>query len=431
MCSLLIRSLGAFLVENNIKSVFDAAAPDFKVDLDLIKRLREFDHSFTSRNEDHIAFFGGQLTGVHPMRFRPSDREKWFVEILRDVDEGAVEEGVAKLDIPKDWVRANDTFNQSAVWLVHRLMTAEHISPALRQEGAELTIRALLYKYLGSVLSRSYPYPADEGTAQAALNAMSRKFLIKTHKNWGDLIEKRAAEIISPRSVYRRAYMEMKNDKDVIYMISDIQNRIRELIKSINKIFYKLHEEGKKVVVQKSVRTEVDGSVVMQDRTRQFTTFIRYLNEVMDDPRSFVIEELIEVVSDGMRSMNPNDLRDALTWMSRFKQTKGHEYITELANETLIYAFGMITSDRELYNPRGGLMPLITKLRAMYMASRMADPTLLKTKELAERVVRHSIKSRNESVIASVKTGVQLYLVIRAMAMQYYQNNTAQFVKTT
>ncbi|MDU7870954.1 MAG: hypothetical protein E7J78_28075, partial [Pantoea sp.] len=183
----------------NIKSVFDAASPDFKVDLDLIKRLREFDHSFTSRNEDHIAFFGGQLTGVHPMRFRPSDREKWFVEILRDVDEGAVEEGVAKLDIPKDWVRANDTFNQSAVWLVHRLMTAEHISPALRQEGAELTIRALLYKYLGSVLSRSYPYPADEGTAQAALNAMSRKFLIKTHKNWGDLIEKRAAEIISPR----------------------------------------------------------------------------------------------------------------------------------------------------------------------------------------------------------------------------------------
>lgn len=414
----------------NIKSVFDAAAPDFKVDVDLIKRLREYDHSFLNRNEDHINFFGGQLTGVHPMRHRPSDREKWFVEVLRDVDELQAEEGVGRLDIPKDWVRANDIYNQSCIWLVNKIMNANHLSPALRQEGAELAIRALLYKYLGSLLFRNYPYPADEGTALATVAAMSRKFLIKTHKNWGDLLHKRAAEIISPRSVYRRAYMEMANDKDVIYMVSDIQNRLRELIKSINKIFYKLHEEGKKVLTEKSVRTEVDGTVVLQDRSRQFTTFVRYLNEVMDDPRSFVIDELVEVVADSMRKMDPNHLRDALLWMSRFKHAPKHEYITELANETLIYTFGMMTSDRELYNARGGLMPLMTKLRAMYMASRMADPTLLKTKELSERVTRHAIKSKNESVIAAVKTGVQLYLVLRAMAMQYYQNNTAVFTQT-
>lgn len=404
-----------------IKSVFDdvAASFDFVVDAKLIARIREFDQSFVNRNEDHIAFFGGNLTGVHPMRFRPTDREKWFEEIL-EMDDLQIEDGIKTLPHNQDWVRANDVFNLSCVWLTHRIVTS-NLSPALKEEGAQLVIQVLQYKFLGSILSHWFKYPADEGTAQATLAAMSRKYLIKTSKSWHDLLCTRAKEMVSQRSVHRNAYMLMRSDKEVINMVNDIQNRLKELIKSISKIFYDLHSKGTRIASEKSVR-EIDGSVVLMDKTRQFSTFIRYLHEVMDDPKSFVREELVDVVADGMHTMNPRHLVATLEWMSKNRLAPRQQFITELADETLIYAFELISSDRDLYNSRGGLMPLIAKLRSMYMASRMSDESLLKTKELSERVVTSAIDTKNASVVASVRTGVQLYLVLRAMAMQYYQS---------
>lgn len=402
-----------------IKSVFDDAARDFVIDAKLIQRLREFERYFVNRNEDHIAFFGGQLTGVHPMRFLSSDRDRWFEEIL-EMDELLIEDGIKRLPIDPDWIRANDALNLSCVWLTHRIM-ASHLSPALKQEGAALCIQIMQYKFLGSILSHWFRYPADEGTAQATLAAMSRKYLIKTSKSWHDLLKKRAEDMVSTRSVHRNAYMVMNGNDDVIKMVHDIQNRLKELIKSISLIFYDLHSKGIRVHSEKSVR-EIDGSVVLQDKTRQFSTFIRYLHEVMDDPKGFVKDELVDVIADGMHTMNPRHLVATLEWMSKHRQQRNFEYITELADETLIYAFDMISSDRSLYNNRGGLMPLISKLRSMYMASRMSNESLLRTKELSERVVTNAINTKNNSVIASVRTGVQLYIVLRAMSMQYYQS---------
>ncbi|WJJ55208.1 hypothetical protein [Xanthomonas phage RTH11] len=400
------------------KSIFNDASPDFVVDVKLIQRLREFERAIVNRNEDHIAFFGGQLTGVHPMRFRPTDRDRWFAEVL-EIDDLLIEEGIKRLPHDQTWVRANDAFNQSCIWLTHRIMTS-NLSPALKEEGATLTIQIMQYKLMGSLLHNFWQYPADQGTAQATLAAMSRKYLIKTSKSWYDLLEKRAKDMVSTRSVHRRAYMEMRSDDDVIKMINDIQNRLKELIKSISKVFYDLHAKGVRVNSEKSVR-EIDGTVVLQDRTKQFSTFIRYLHGVMDDPKSFIRDELVDVIADGMHTMNPRHLVETLEWMSRNRMVPRHEYITELADESLIYAFDLISSDRSLYNARGGLTPLIAKLRSMYMASRMSNESLLKTKELSERVVTQAIKTKNDSVIASVRTGVQLYLVLRAMAMQYYQ----------
>lgn len=402
-----------------IRSIFEDAARDFEVNERLVGRLKEFEKTFVNRNEDHIAFFGGNLTGVNPMRFRQSDREKWFAEVL-EIDDLLIEDGIKRLPHDQTWVRANDVFNQSCVWLTHRIMNSS-LSPTLKEEAATLTIQIMQYKLLGSLLYRWFQYPADEGTAQATLAAMSRKYLIKTSDSWHDLLKKRAKEMVSARSVHRRAYMEMKSDKDVINMINDIQNRLKELVKSIGKVFYDLHAKGIRVNSEKSVR-EIDGSVVLIDKTRQFSTFIRYLHEVMDDPNSFIRDELVDVISDSMHTMNPRHLIDTLEWMSKNRLVAKHEYITELADETLIYAFDMISSDRSLYNSRGGLSPLIAKLRSMYMASRMSNESLLKTKDLSEKVVTNAIRTKNASVIASVRTGVQLYLVLRAMAMQYYQS---------
>ena len=67
------------------------------------------------------------------------------------------------------------------------------------------------------------------------------------------------------------------------------------------------------------------------------------------------------------------------------------------------------------------LAGLIGKLKNLYSASRMSDPQLIKMRDLADKVVGRSVKSRNSAALASVRTGLQIYFVLRAFARKYYQ----------
>lgn len=404
----------------NFKTIFNGATAGFTVDEYLIKRLRHFERAFVNYNEHHIAFFGGQLTGPDPMRFTPHHRAIWFDEIL-NVDEDLIAEQTKKLPHNQDWIRANDVFNQSCVWLIYKIETSS-LSPALKEEGKRLTMQIFQYKLLGSLLHNTWHYPADVGVAQATLAAMSRKFMIKTHDSWHHMLKARSEELVSSRSTHRRAFTKMDDDLEVIKFINDVQSRLKKMIIGIAKIFYDLHGRGVSFGVDSSVR-DINGQTVLNDKQRQFTSLIRYAHEVLDDKNSFVRDDLIDVVADAVHTMNPKLLVSSLEWMSINRHSKrDKDMITELVDETLIYAFGLIVADRDLYNSRSGLGNIITRLRGLYTASRMSDPVLLRTKEISEKIVVLATGTRNTSMIASVRTGLQLYLVIRAMAMEFYQS---------
>jgi hypothetical protein len=66
---------------------------------------------------------------------------------------------------------------------------------------------------------------------------------------------------------------------------------------------------------------------------------------------------------------------------------------------------------------------MLIRLKGAYTSSRSTDPDLLELRDLVEKVIRPAVNSRTEAVVASVRTGVLLYLVSRAYTMQYYSNN--------
>mgnify|MGYP000662071918 CR=1 FL=1 len=52
-----------------IKGVFERVCEHVKFDVALAQRVIEFQIAFVNKNEEHMAFFGGNLTGVHVVRF--------------------------------------------------------------------------------------------------------------------------------------------------------------------------------------------------------------------------------------------------------------------------------------------------------------------------------------------------------------------------
>lgn len=403
-----------------LKQVFNDVAGHVVIDAKLIKRVHDYERAFVNRNEDHVAFFGSPLMGVHTMRFRPSDRESWFSDVL-EINDLELIDGIASIpSIKEEWKRATDAMNHSCVWLVHAILNSNRLSPAQKQEGAIDTLKVLYYKFLGSLMAHNYPYPADEGLMLAAYAALSRKFAIKIAGSWGALIEQRAKEQLSPRSIHHRAYTAFDSDDAIVNMINDVQGRLRDLVKSYNKVVYEVKAQNQRIGTERSV-LEMDGTTLLKDRTRQYSTYIRYAHEIIADKNSFIRSDLVNVVCDAMHTMSPRMFVEALEWMSLNHRAKGGEDVEKLIDETLLYAFDLMERERDILGPRTGLMPLIVRLRALYMASRMSDPNLLKTKELSESIVQKAVGSKNSSVIASVRTGIQLYIVLRVMAMHYYQ----------
>ena len=403
-----------------IREVFEDVAKHVVIDQKLIDRIHHFERAFVNRNEDHIAFFGSPLMGVHPMRFRPTDRVAWFNDVL-DINELDLIDGIQALNsIPVEWKRANDVMNHSCIWLVYVILKEKHLTPQQKEQGAIDTLLVLLYKFLGSLMAHNFVYPADESAMLAAYARLSRRFAIKIAGSWGALLRQRAEEQLQTTSIHRRAYTTMESDAGVINMISDMQSRLRELVKSYNKVFYEVRAQGDRISTERSV-IEMDGTAILQDRSRQYSTYIRYAHSLMADKQSFIRHDLIKVVCDAMHTMSPRFFVETLEWMCLNHRVKGGSEVEPLIDETLLFAFDLIERERETLGPRTGLMPLIIRLRALYMASRMSDSHLIKTKQLSETVVEKAIASRNPSVVASVRTGIQLYVVLRTFAMHYYQ----------
>lgn len=401
-----------------IKTVFEDVTKDVVIDAALITRLHEYERAFVNRNTDHIEFFGGNLMGVNPMRFRPSDRDTWFEDVLQ-IDELSLEDSVHAIPgIPSHWVRANDVMNLSCVWLLHAIQKS-HLSPALKEQGSMDAMLVLQYKFLGSLMAHNFPYPADKATMLATYAKLSRKYALKVAGSWSALLQQRAKDIYAPRSIHRRTIDNFAPDMAIINMVSDIQGRLKEIVKKMNRVFYETRQEGAKIGTDKSVQ-DIDGENIVKDKTRAFSSYIRYIHTVLDDRASFIRKELVQVVTDAMHTMPPRLFVDVLEWMSINHRAKGQQIIEEFVDETLLHAFSLIVSDPALMGKRSGLTPLIVRLRSLYMASRMSDPALIKCKALAEEIVSRAISTKNASVVASVRTGCEIYIVLRAMAREYY-----------
>jgi len=414
----------------NIKEVFDEGCPDLKVDREFIKKLHQYAQAFANKNDDHIAFFGGTLMGVHPVRFRTEDRNRWFDDILQ-ADDLAIEEELHKLPaiVPSRQV-SSDVMNLSCLWLTHRIYTSPHLSQKEKEDAMVDAILVLQYKFITSILAHWFRYPADEAVATATYAALSKKFGLKVHGSWRALLLARTHDILAKGTIHYRTYTNFNDDLAVVYMVNDIQGRIKDILKNIRDVFETVSKDPKGLIRSTSATVTLDGVTKVRDKQRNFIIYRRYLHEVITDKETFIRDELVDIVASAMNAMPRRHLVEALTYMAQnsgklpsgTKVSQTHRLadprIDKLIDETLTHAFAELTTNRTTNTSDIG--GLVARMRSLYMASRGSDPTLLEMRSLAEGIAADGISSRNGSVIAAVRTGILLYIVLRTFTRNHY-----------
>lgn len=401
----------------SLKSVFESNLKHLKIDDSLAKKVKRFTQSFVSKNEDHVKFFGNALIGTPKIIFLPSDKAEWMEEIL-EIDEVTLKAGIRTVeDVNTSFHVTGDAFNLSIIYLVHAFGASRKVSKRRAQEARVSLLMLLQYKFLTSLMYLNFPELADHGTAIATYASLNKRFSLKVHGSWNALIKARAEDVLSDDSIHRKTLERYDNDLKIVYVLSDMQTRIRDTVKAIVAVFYQVRENDAKILSSSSLTT-FDGDEKLTDRQDVYTVYHDSLLTAVNERSSFIRTELTAVVTSAMHTLPPKLLDEALEYIVDNYGHRKADFLEELLSETVLHAISFIKDQNLKLND---LRSVITRIRAVYMSSKSNNEDLLKIRELADRVVDESVSSRNVTVKAACRTGVLLYITLRMLTYKNFE----------
>lgn len=405
----------------NVDIIFSEFCSHLVFDQKLAKQINSFKIAFENKNEDHMTFFGGNLTGVQVVRFTVQDKDEWFGDIL-GVNDLELEEQIITLPtINQNFHVSSDLFNLSAVWLVHKFMTSSYLDTQEKHDAMIDVLFIMNSRFLTGLLGHYFKLStADPEVAAATYSQLSYKFALKQCGSWRALLLARSEEIIKHSSIHYKTFERFNNDFDIVYTLNDCQGRIRDILKNIYAVFKKVHTEGGRISVTKSTTFSIDGEEIIKDKTKNLLTYTRYINSIVSDKDSFIKEELISIIEDLMHTMPARLLKQTLLWCTANYNNANNKDVETLIDTTLIHSFTYLQNNRTLLKETNDISTMIVKMRGVYMSSRSSEVELISIRELSEKIVRQATTTKNDSVIASVRTALLLYIVLRAYSKSHY-----------
>jgi hypothetical protein len=408
-------------MDQNIKAVYARVAAGVHIDEMLIKRLQRYVTEFTHRNPDHLDFFSGNLLGVEKVRFKSSDWDNFFDEVVR-VDDVELRTELMQLPVFEPYGQVGrDVMNITCMWLIHTIYSS-HLKDTLKQQGMRCAALIFNYKVLTSKLAHDFKFPADRETAIAVYAELNKKYSLKKHGSWSALLDARAEDMIREGGLHWSTIQNFTPDAGtpgVLYMVTDSQGRIRDLIKTLWEVLERVRKSDAKIITTGSHIT-IDGVAEVGDMTRHLLTYKHYIHSVAGTHDSFIKSDLVDVIGMAMHTMNPDYFLQTLVHISDQYHGRDSERYESLLDETMIHAFTLLAKERQQRNRGFDLANIIVKLRGVYMSARTQDPYMLELRRLADEIVGESLRGRAASAQAAVRTGVLLYIVLRALTRSYY-----------
>lgn len=403
----------------NIKTVFERHCKHLTFDKSMLVKVQTYQMQFANKNEAHITFFGGNLMGVETVRFKPEDRNKWFDEIL-NVDEGALEDDLHALpEVVTHRHVSSDVMNLSCVWVIHKFLTSTQLNEDQKYDGAMAAAMILQYKFITSIMTNMFHWSADPIVAQATYAALSKRFGLKVAGTWGELLRQRADDIVRKGGLHYTRLV--KFDKDIDYIVNDIQGRIKSFLNNIRDVFEIVRHSPEMQIRNFGSTIELDGEIKIKDTTRMVTQYRNYLLEILPDKNSFIIPDLVGVIAKTVPTMTKQSLVQVLTYLSENASLKADKRVQRICDLVLQHAFNYLNTNPDTMVSNSDLPGLIRKMRNLYQASRTTDPMILEMRKLTEEVSSIATGSKNKVLIPAIRNAVLLYILVRAWTYQHYR----------
>lgn len=404
---------------STLKAVFDEHFTQVKFDSRLAKALYQYQLNYINSNHEHLQFFGSNLLGAHVVRFKDSDVNRLFNEVL-DVDLIDLTADIRKLDtINHTWKVTGDITNLTLMYVIHRFLNAELLSQEARTRAAYDTALIFFYRCVAALISYFFKYPSDPKVAQMAYANLSNKFLIKKLGSWHKVMEYRAEDLTDVKGIHYRNLARFLEDELVIYAISDGQGRIRDLIKNYYAVFEAARVEGASIGSTSSTYLDADGEETIKEKTKSTEAYVTYMRNIVTDRHTFVKDNLISIVMNINANSSFRIVKGTLNWMSEHTgNPKLSKMIDEFVSLVVVQSMFMIQNNMQSKHLRDYPYILIT-LKNLYLSTRTTDPEIDRIRELGLKIVHEANgKHISDALAFATRTSLLLYISLRSLVGQ-------------
>lgn len=403
-------------MDYSLADVFDRHFADIKFDKAMARGVYEYQVFISTKNQDHIQFFGSPLLGVQTLRLLPREIMRFFQRTL-GIDYSALEKDIRKLTtIYQENSITADILNLTLMYMIHRFYQSTHLTDKMRLRGAFDVAMIFCYRTVIALTNNYFHYNADPKVAQAAYSNLSNKNLIKQLGSWKRLCEYRAEAMVDPKGLnYER--LSMFNDDLVITgVISDSQGRFKDVFRIYYDEFDRVHSSGESIGVNTATITDVDGDVVLREKTKGTESLINYVRSILNDPNGFMDYDLVTVAADMSSNSSFKTIKANLEWLAHaYTDPKWNKKIDKFVVDVIVQGMFYIEKNVPL-DKRRDLSYIMTTLKNLFLSTRSMDPALLSIREQGKHLLQAHNKGISESLMTATRTGIILYIMLRVIS---------------
>lgn len=402
---------------NAILDVCESFGRDLVIDQKWAMRLKRYMFSFTTRKvgiTDYGDFFGSPYLGLQKIVFTTADRNEWFTDIW-DVDEEELRENLHECKwVNKEWAVTGDVFNLTIPYLLWKIQHSKDLTSGQKREAQVNVLFMYHCKCITSMIHNDYKYLAKPEIVYETYNRLSLKYDIKKYESWRALFLARAESIINPSTgIHYRTFMEMNDDKRIIYMVGDIQDRLRGLVNDINKVFHDVKNRSNIMQLDKATVSLEEG-ITVKEVAKQVNSYKNYAKSVLSAPTGFYQEQLVNIVVKKIDAAPKDKLERILKEFPGNYQSKGKrgEYYHEFVEEVITHLFEYMTTNRIRTT---NLRDVLNRMAGTYASPRNQNESVLKMRAMGDDIVQDLTGIRTRVTYSALRTALMLYIVLRVL----------------
>lgn len=409
-----------FNTNHAILEVFDKMSAFLDINPKWAQTLQKYVYSFITRRVgmvDHMDFFGSPYLGLQKITFTTADRNQWFSEIF-DADEEELRENLhACQAIKKEWAVVGDAFNMTVPYLLYRIGKSK-LPEGMKHQAKKDVLCMYHYKCLTSIVHNDYPFTARKEVVIETYNRLSLKYDIKRYGSWKALIEARAEWILDPKTgIHYEAFTKMDDDKKIVYMVGDIQNRLRRAINDINKVFHDVKNKTNIVKLEGS-KVNLGDELTVKSVSKEINQYTTYLDRILTEQTSFFKEELMEHAAAVLEDVRMDMLTYTLQeFPKRYNNPKMPEY-REFAETVVLHMFEYLHANgikkSKVYN-------VLIKMRGAYGASRSKNDMVKVIRELGDQIVMDITGRKTPQWVLTTRTALSLFICLRVLSKDFFE----------
>jgi len=372
----------------DLKSFFGEITKNIKFDKKLYEELKNFRLKFMTKNEEHQAFFGDKLLGVHILRFSSID-DIGLVENIYGLDINECTQELYKVkDIHKEFKVASNFIYHLLTYTAHRFATNPEFNKndKLLETYLKEPVLIMEYRMFSGLYAWSFKYPFKKEIAITALKELSNKYLIKQLDSWEAFFEYRVKDFIGKKSIYFNQIVRYKTD-DAVNIIVTLQTKLRSVFKNITRIMYRIKEEEESVIKQESMFHN-DGN--MKEFSAGIKPMIEKTKMLYNNRLDFVDTELIAFIEKMFNNLPAGMLLTMVRYLVSDDAEKEFKHVEEIIDKSIIINYEYLNRIEIDPLDKSKIFIIITNIKNYWSSSKVKNTDM---KHIKEKVYKYSLIS--------------------------------------